>query len=206
MWFGAPCWLSAIAIGLFLASLISNIRYFRYVKRRENLKKDASAVEGLEVSASRVLDLEPMGDNAPALCFFVGEGKALLLVGQWLERDSFPAESFRLHRWADTKEPVRTEVTGRPLEAEHSTVQLRPSHKFGRIEMLDATLKHSRMIWTAFLEEMPALRVSDDSSCSGRLTAYAEGICYRKLIFFLRNDVHIDFGGFAEKPVGGREV
>lgn len=130
---------SITATGLFLASLLSNVRFFRDVKRRENLKKDSNAVEVLEVSASRVLDIEPLGDNAPALCFFVGEGKALLLVGQWLEYDSFPAESFRLHRWADTREPIRIEVTGRPLKAAHSTVRLRPGHRFGKIEMLDAT-------------------------------------------------------------------
>ena len=130
---------SIVGMGLFLASLLSNIRFFRRVKHCESLKKDANAVEVLEVSASRVLDVEPLGDHAPALCFFVGDGKALLLVGQWLESDSFPAESFRLHRWADTKKPIRIEVTGRPVQAVHSTVRLRPSHRFGKIEMFDAT-------------------------------------------------------------------
>jgi len=131
---------SVIAAGLFLASLLSNIRFFRNVKRRETLKKEANAVEVFEVSASSVLDLEPLGDNAPAYCFFVGDGKALLLVGQWLlEYDSFPAESFRFHRWADTKEPIRIEVIGRPLDATPSTVGLRPNHRFGKMEAFDAT-------------------------------------------------------------------
>lgn len=129
-----------IATGLFLASVLSNIRFFRHVKHRENQKKDANAVEVFEISASHVFDIEPLGDNAPALCFFLDEGKALLLVGQWLlEVDSFPADSFRLHRWADTKKPIRIEVTGQPLKAGHSTVRLRPRHRFGKMEMLDAT-------------------------------------------------------------------
>src|SRR5882724_1171202 len=54
---------SAIAAVLFLASVASNLRFFRAVKRRNNLKEDANAVEVLEVSASAALDLEPIGDN-----------------------------------------------------------------------------------------------------------------------------------------------
>lgn len=128
------------AAGLFLASLLSNIRFFRQIRRREALKKDPNAVEVLEISASRVLDLEPLGDDAPALCFFIGDGKALLLVGQWLlEYDSFPAESFRLHRWADTKKPIRIEVTGQTLHATSSTIRLRSNYRFGKAEVLDAT-------------------------------------------------------------------
>src|SRR5215831_19931697 len=72
-------WRSALAagifaMGLFLVSLLSNIRFFRAIKRRKNMKKDANALEVLEVSASSVLELEPLGDDAPAFCFFVGEG------------------------------------------------------------------------------------------------------------------------------------
>jgi len=60
---------SVIAMGLFLASVLSNIRFFRETRRRENMKKDVNAVEVFEVSASSVLDLEPLGDDAPAFCF-----------------------------------------------------------------------------------------------------------------------------------------
>src|SRR5262245_31402191 len=91
-----------IATGLFLASLLSNVRFFREVKRRENLKNDPNAVEVFEVSASTVLDLEPLGDVAPALCFFVGDGKALLLVGQWLlECAAFSCVAFGFQCWGD---------------------------------------------------------------------------------------------------------
>ena len=131
---------SIVGAGLFLASLLSNIGFFRDIRRRENLKKDTNAVEVFEVSASCVLDLEPLADDAPAFCFFTGKGEALLLIGQWLlEYNSFPAESFRLYRWANTKKPIRIEVTGQPLEATPSTVRLRSSHRYRKIEVIKAT-------------------------------------------------------------------
>jgi hypothetical protein len=128
-----------VAVGLFFASLASNLSFFRKVERPRSLEKDSTAVEVFETSAQRVLDIEPLGDNAPALCFFVGDRKALLLVGQWLlEYDSFPAESFRVHRWRETKECIRIEVTGPQIEPEHSTARLRPSHRFRQLQIIDA--------------------------------------------------------------------
>lgn len=130
---------SVLAAGLFLASLLSNVRFFRDVSRREQLKKDAHAVEVFDVSASSAFDLEPVGDDAPAFCFFVGDGKALLLAGQWLLKcDPFPAESFRIHRWAESKKPIRIEVTGRLLEAKQSEARLRSTRRYGKIEVFDA--------------------------------------------------------------------
>jgi hypothetical protein len=130
---------AVVAGSLFVASLRSNISFFRRVRRRRLLKADNSAVEVLEASAHRVVDIEALGDNSPALCFFVGDGKALLLVGQWLlNYDSFPAESFRIHRWTDSKECIRIEATGPHIEAEHSHVRLRPSHRFRELELIDA--------------------------------------------------------------------
>jgi hypothetical protein len=129
-----------VAGGVFTASALSNVRFFREAKRREGQKADLNAVEVVEVSASPVIDIEPMGDHGPALCFFVESGKALLLVGQWLlECDSFPSESFRLYRWSDTKKPIWIEVTGRPIDVEHSTVRLKPFHRFRKISLFDAT-------------------------------------------------------------------
>ena len=130
---------AAIAGIIFLASAASNLRFFRTVNRRNNLKEDVNAVEVLEVSASAALDLEPIGDNAPAYCFFIGEGKALLLIGQWLlPYDSFPAREFRLHRWADTREPIRIDGIEQPVETESSQVRLRSTHRFGKIEVIQA--------------------------------------------------------------------
>jgi hypothetical protein len=124
---------SAAGVGVFLASTFSNIRFFRNVEGRKSRKTNARAVEVFEISASRVLDIDFIGDDGPALCFFVGSGKALLLVGQWLmDYKSFPCESFRFHRWSDTKKPIRIEVTGPTIESERSYAQLRASHKYGR--------------------------------------------------------------------------
>jgi hypothetical protein len=128
-----------VAAALFAASLFSNIVFFRKVNRHRLLKADTTAVEVFEVAAQRVLDIEPLGDDAPALCFFVGERKALLLVGQWLlKHEAFPAASFRLYRWRDSKKCIRIEVTGSQIETEHSTVQLQPSYRLRQIELIDA--------------------------------------------------------------------
>jgi hypothetical protein len=129
----------AVGIGLFTASVYSNLAYFRKIELGEFLKTDSKAVEVLEVSADRVLDIEPVGDNGPALCFFVGQGKALLLVGQWLLNfDSFPSKSFCLHLWRDTRLPIRIDVTGPTVDAEHFNAQLRPAYRLRQIEWIDA--------------------------------------------------------------------
>ena len=130
---------AGIAGGVFMASFVSNVRFFRTRKRRERQKANAKAVETLEVLASRVLDIAFVGDQGPAYCFFVDEGKALLLVGQWLlECPSFPSASFRLHCWSDSKKPIRIEPLGPPVQAEHSTASLKREHRFKPIELFRA--------------------------------------------------------------------
>ena len=116
------------------------MRFFQEIKRRQRLLGDAQAVEIMEVEASRVLDIEPLGDNAPALCFFTAGGKAILLVGQWLlEQPSFPSTVFRLLRWSDTKRPMNIESTSGEIIPEHSTVQLHAHYKIGDVELFDAS-------------------------------------------------------------------
>lgn len=128
-----------IAAGVFIASLVSNVLFFRTRMQRERQMADANAVETMEVSATRIMDIEFVGDQGPAYCFFVDEGKALLLVGQWLlDCPSFPCASFRLHRWSDSKKPIRIEPLGPPIQAEHSTARLKPEHRFKPIELFDA--------------------------------------------------------------------
>jgi hypothetical protein len=127
-----------VGVGIFLASSLSNIRFFRDVKRRESLKTNNKAVEVFDVSASRILEIEHLGSNGPALVFLAGEGKALLLVGQWLlDYDSFPCESFRLSRWTNSKKPIRIEVAAKAIRAESSAVRLKPTYSFGQIELFD---------------------------------------------------------------------
>lgn len=139
IWRSVPA-AAAIAGGIFLASLLANLSFFRKVQGRSALRTDPKAVEVLDVSASRVFDIEPVGDNAPAFCFFVDPTQALLLVGQWLlDYHAFPSSSFRLHCWAKTREPIRIELTGPPLTAEPSIVRLTPHHRVRKIQIFDAT-------------------------------------------------------------------
>ena len=131
---------SAVALGFFAASLVSNIRFFRTVKRREAQKADPNAVEVLEVSVSEAYQVSHIGSNGPAFCFFAETGKGLLLVGQWLnEVDPFPCDSFRVSRWSDTGKPIRVELTGRPISPIPSAIELRLSYRLGRIEVFDAS-------------------------------------------------------------------
>jgi hypothetical protein len=131
---------AATISGLFLiASMLSNIRFFREVRRRETSKGDEQAVQVMEVEAFRVFDIEHLGSHGPAYCFFVDNGKALLLVGQWmLPYRRFPSLSFSLHRWSDSGEPIRVEVRGGRVKPEHSTVALRQGYRNSDIELFDA--------------------------------------------------------------------
>lgn len=123
----------------FAASLYSNVRFFRDSRRRARMKRDPRAVEVIEVDALRVFEIEHLGSHGPAYCFFVENEQALLLIGQWLlEVREFPASAFRLHRWSDTGQPIRIEVTGKQLEPEHSTVTLRSTYRNGDIEVFRA--------------------------------------------------------------------
>jgi hypothetical protein len=131
---------AGLIAGIFLAaSLISNLRFFKEIQRRQMLMRDSGAVEVIEVEASRVLDIEPLGSHGPALCFFMGEGKALLLIGQWLlEASSFPSTAFRLHRWSDTKTPIRIESRRGPITPENSAAQLPGRYNGGDVALFDA--------------------------------------------------------------------
>ena len=131
-----------LIIGLvaFVASAWSNVRFFSAVRRRKAGSSTGQAVAVTEVQASQVLDIEPLGSHGPALVFFADEGKALLLVGQWLLNvRSFPSTTFRLYQWADTKEPIRNETTGRRVKPKPSTIQLRATYRLSDVEVFDAT-------------------------------------------------------------------
>ena len=134
-------YLLALAVaGVFVvASIRSNAKFFATAGSREKSGSDQSTVEVIEVEATRVLDIEHLGSHGPAYCFFADDGRALLLVGQWLMRfPQFPALSFRVFRWADDGRPIRIEVTGRESLPEHSTAALRSHYSNGDIEVFRA--------------------------------------------------------------------
>ena len=71
--------------------------------------------------------------------FFADDGKALLLIGQWLlEQSSFPAQSFRVRRWADTRTPIRIEVRGFEIKPEHSRIRVPDAARKQDIWLIDA--------------------------------------------------------------------
>lgn len=128
-----------LAASVFAASAASNIRHFREVARRATQGADPRAVEVIEVAASRVWDIEPVGSHGPAFVFFASGGKGLLLIGQWLlEQPSFPALAFRVHRWSDSGRPIRIETSGPQIAPEHSTVRVPSSSRVPDIVVLDA--------------------------------------------------------------------
>ena len=129
-----------VGVVAFGASAWSNVRFFSDVRRRKSISSDGQAVAVTEVQSSRVLDIEPLGSHGPVYVFFADDGKALLLVGQWmLSARRFPCASFRLYQWADTKEPIRIEPLSRRLKPEPSRVQLRSTYRFSDVEVLEAT-------------------------------------------------------------------
>jgi hypothetical protein len=133
-------WVAAAgAAAMAIASSISNVRFFRGVARRRQ-QSDVQSVETIDVEAFHVVDIEPLGSHGPALVFFAEDGKALLLIGQWLlDQPSFPSRSFQVRRWADTGKPIRIEVRGPEIDPESSAVQLPPSSRIGDIGLFDAT-------------------------------------------------------------------
>ena len=134
----SPIAASAAAVALFAAGAWSNVCFFSKVNRRRSSAETTTAVDVIEVQASRVLEIEHLGSHGPAWIFFA-DGAALLLVGQWLlEQKRFPSASFRLHRWSDTKEVIRIEPAGKRLRPEHSNACLRPSYRFTDVEVIQA--------------------------------------------------------------------
>ena len=129
-----------IAAVLMVGSIVSNVRFFRRVAdRRIQQQSGTLAVEVIDVKASRVFDIEPLGSHGPALVFFAEDGKALLLIGQWLlEQPSFPSKAFRLRRWVDTGQPIRIEARGPAIEVDQSPIQVPDAARVRDVWLIDA--------------------------------------------------------------------
>jgi hypothetical protein len=108
----------------------------RRARARRDLADDA--VQVIEVEDAPVLELHPIGDDHPAVCFDLGEGQLLLLKGQWLrdpatyglredpsegdegdgflnnlpEPCSFPRSKFTVTRAPESGRVLRLEVGG----------------------------------------------------------------------------------------------
>ena len=58
--------------------------YGREEQALRNADERAGLIQEIQVSVSRVAQIEPAGDCEPNLVFDIGDGKLLLLQGQWL--------------------------------------------------------------------------------------------------------------------------
>jgi hypothetical protein len=139
-WLVRSVWPALVVAGAFvLGSVWSNARFFKTVEARAKPGTDRSTIEVMEVEATRVLDIEHLGSHGPAYCFFTVDGRAMLLIGQWLmQARRFPSLSFRLFRWVEDGTPIRIEVTGSRTAPEHSTVALQSHYSNGDIEVFRA--------------------------------------------------------------------
>lgn len=144
-------WIAAIPAVLFLGfSLISNLLYHARVGRLRALVGRPDSVEEIKVEAVAVQDVEHLGSNGPAYCFFSDDGQALLLVGQWLlEAKSFPSLRFRVLRMAGTGEPIRVESGGEEITPRTFTTVLRTTHKVEPITLLRAGTENLQAVLDA---------------------------------------------------------
>lgn len=127
---------------------------------REERSKDESdgVVEDVQVETSYVVLLPPESDHAPNLCFDIGEGKILLLQGQWIldrgvyvgastkatetddwddrvngleEPFGFPSSKFSFTRLPISGDVLSVQVSGAYLEPlEINDAKIRDLHRF----------------------------------------------------------------------------
>jgi uncharacterized membrane protein len=141
-------WIAAIPAVLFFGfSLFSNLLFHARVGRLRALIGKAESVESIEVDAAAAEDVEHLGSNGPAYCFFSNDGQALLLVGQWLlEAKRFPSLKFRVLRMAATGEPIRIESSGEEITPKQFVTVLRASYKVEPIALLRATAENLQQV------------------------------------------------------------
>jgi hypothetical protein len=156
---------ASIVAGLFVAFCLAALIVVSPTSRRfrQRAAKDAEShvVEELHVSGPRVCEIGSDTDNEPVLVFDIGEGKLLLLQGQWLRdattyganpRDgdpfdeylnglpapySFPSTDFTVIRLPHSGEVLRVLVGGKYLKPDGPVVAMRAEYEFGMSEILD---------------------------------------------------------------------
>ena len=134
-------WIAGIPALLFCGlSGVSNLLFAARMHRLRMLIGRENSVEAIEVEAVSAEDVEHLGSNGPAYCFFSEDGQALLLVGQWmLEAKQFPSLKFRLLRMADTGEPIRIESQAEEFIPPTYSTRLRTTYNISPVTRLQAT-------------------------------------------------------------------
>ena len=162
-------WLGALAgavlggaiLGAVLRSFVPFLR-----RRKHRAEEDATTgvVEEITVWGARVVELFPRKDEDPVLVFEIGEGRVLLLLGQWL-RDAetygappvqgdpnqetcngldppwaFPSDSFTVTRLPHSGRVLGIRVTGPYLPPADPVAELLP-HEWAASEVFSGSLE-----------------------------------------------------------------
>jgi hypothetical protein len=159
-------WLLGALLGI--AVIVSYAGFDR--RRRVHARKDAEAckIQLLTVTNARVVEVVEIGDRDPALAFDLGDGKILLLQGQWL-RDvetygapppesgkedeygeeyvnglpppfAFPSAAFTVTRLEHSGDVFGIEVQGEYLKPEPAVDALTAEYEFGDSELVDGRI------------------------------------------------------------------
>lgn len=157
---------AGLSLGLFFYALFSLIPLERRSRRRAAKDWESQIVEELSVSQPRVVEIGLINDNEPILAFEIGEGKLLVLQGQWLrdettygakapEEDapfdqylnglppphSFPSTEFTVVRLSHSGRVLGIRVRGEYLRPSETVEALKRGYDFRDSEILSGRLE-----------------------------------------------------------------
>ncbi|HSY20328.1 MAG TPA: hypothetical protein VK815_18435 [Candidatus Acidoferrales bacterium] len=140
-------------------------------------KRGASAsddlVEEWHITSSRVLELVPLGDDDPVLCFEAGPGRIVMLKGQWLRDESiygaprikddphenflnglgspfsFPSREFVVVRWPGSARVLSIRPAAGYLAPEPSKIRIKRDYYFRDSETFNGDLDQLQQVLDA---------------------------------------------------------
>lgn len=142
-------------------------RLAKEIKKQKSGKTPApdQHIEEWHIKTSRVLELIPLGDDDPVLCFEADPDRVIMLKGQWLRdectygappiRDdpdenflnglgspfSFPCREFIVIRWPDSGRVLAIKCSGDYLAPESSKINIKRDYYFSSSECFHGTLE-----------------------------------------------------------------
>ncbi len=159
---------SGVAIATAFASC-SALSFYRFERRRRQkavLDDQRNAIQEISIDCQKVVELVPIGDDAPAFCFDLGQGTLLILQGQWLldpviyggpdayhcddegdaianglpEPYSFPRTKFTVARAPHSGDVLGITLAGQYLPPTDTVDALKPEYELGDSVVLSGTL------------------------------------------------------------------
>ena len=140
-------------------------------------KRGAAATDDLveewHITSSRVLELVPLGDDEPVLCFEAGAGRIVMLKGQWLRDESIygaprikddpdenflnglgspfssPSREFVVVRWPGSTRVLSIRPLAGYLPPESSKVRIKNNHYFRDSETFSRDLDQLQQVLDA---------------------------------------------------------